>query len=123
MLVSLTEMAKRISCSHHKEWSLVLHIAHGFSEPRFSATEEDAKINEQRYKISVPENMTTTYPAVLAFFSLESVWDMAIISFNTFSVVLMRILLVAYPAQRTMLRKYRFLREGLARGSTIISNG
>lgn len=122
MLVSLTEMAKGISCSHHKELSLVLHIAHGFSEPRFSATEEDAKINEQRYKISVPENMTT-YPAVLAFFFLESVWDMAIISFNTFSVVLMRILLVAYPDYRTMLRKYRFLREGLARGSTIISNG
>lgn len=84
-------MAKGISCSHHKELSLVLHIAHGFSEPRFSATEEGAKINEQRYKISVPENKMTTYPAVLAFFFLENVWDMAMISLNTFSVVLTRV--------------------------------
>lgn len=55
-------------------------------------SQSPAQRKMQRYKISVPENKMTTYPAVLAFLFLENVWDMAMISFNTFSVVFMRVL-------------------------------
>lgn len=62
--------------------------------------EESKKMNKHVYQISVLENKTFTYRGVLALFSLENVWDMAMICLNSFSLALVRVLDV-YSTQPT----------------------
>lgn len=113
-------MAKRLVAVTIRNGVLFCTLHMGSQSPGSLATEEDAKINEQRQKISVPENMMTTYPAVLAFFPLKV--------FGIYGYLFQHFLCGSHEnfalqdiQPRELLRKHRLWRGRSMRGSTIIS--